>query len=791
MGTAITSLEDNILSRRIRKATKKLRDSYYENHNYELLKRITAFGGSPKESIGPWPEYNLRGKKCPRSLSGYCSPCFYSRFPEIKDCEDNESIEKSLMTQIDQILDAFPQIIERQIGYGKFGQVKCNYTRLQFPSSVPIAICLTPVGSFFNDLEFNHSVRLYMLRELLKKSEVYKRDITLYVESHVEDFLQFMTDDTNKSEEIDLLKKLNLRIVFGFESKNNFIRNSLYNKALKLERFELAVQIAKENEFIPYAFVIAGLYPMNNLETIIDVTESLKYLKRKKVVPVLMFTNIQKYTIYDLLLKNNFNVLLEPRTILEIMKVALEMFPEVESAVCDSWLAADPIGGPPEPDAHIFDESIKCTCVKCSKIIYITMDELRKTHNYEKFIEVYNQLNDCTCSITYSTKLKNDAEAISLQKRTENMINYVEEQSDEYQKRLEIEEVLEIKAGILCHGINIADKECMNYLQGPPYFIKKGFIHSPNIMLGNFPVNACMNESFCSTSPYSIVNDGNIFTLQSNGSYIRNINFLELDSWCYDRINGLLIGDYLRPHSKECISIWPNLNCFFSSKCQFCSLCSNKKPTLGINTTVEMICHALKNNPNYEIALGGGIYKSFSSNIKYYSNIVKKVKSFYNTKFSLETIPPLSLEDLKTYRDSGVDSMIMNLEIYDERIRQYICPDKSRISKIHYFQAFKEGVNLFGIGNVSSVLIVGLQPAKDIINAAKEMTDIGVLPILMPFQPIDNTPLAKHHITNKNEYIDLTRNVYEMISTKSLLSFNQIGCTKCGACSLEKIVSEL
>jgi radical SAM enzyme (TIGR01210 family) len=761
--------------------SKDLREGYYKNHKVEICMDISAFGGSITESIGPWPEFNLRGIKCNRSIRGLCSPCFYSKFAKIYGCNNKKQMESLFFRQIDKLLNKFEDIINDQNG-----QVKCNVNDLKYKTSTPICICLTPVGSFFDGKEFSPKVRLYMLNALINKSDEYKRDIVLYVESHVEDFLKYDFDNEENHEEISLLHNLHVHVVFGFESRNDFVRNVLYNKSLPIEKFEIAIDKAHRYGFLPYAFVMAGLSPLKNYETISDVEISLRYLKEMDVHPVLMFANVHKYTINDLLIKNGYPVLLEPRTLLEIIRLAVEIFPEDGNLYTDSWLTADPVGGPPKPDNHIFNDSKKITCSACSSKICDLYRIERKQHDSQMFLKELNKINNCSCSKEYNDMLEDEKKKTDkLFERTCSMITYVESQVTEYLSDIEKNDTLDLKANLLCYGIHIKDEKTIDVLSEPPYLIERGFVHSTNILLGDVPVNVCINDTFCLNSPYEVIARGNVINLFYKGEYVRNISLLKLEPWCFDSIDGYKIGEYLRPHSQNCIAMWPNWNCCFSDKCKFCSL-KNDKPTLSSETAAKMICHALSYNSKYEVALGGGIFESFEENVKYYSEIAHLVLQNYSVLISLETIPPLSKKEMLIYKESGISSLIMNLEIFDDDLRKNICPCKFTITKDRYFEAFKEAVEIFGKGQVSSVLLVGIQPTEDLIQAASRMTKLGVIPVIMPFQPLSNSSMMDYSVTDVDEYLEVSSRVSKMIIDNNLTNFISIGCTKCGACSLEK-----
>ncbi len=769
-------LNEQTLTRKIKGLTCRLREAYYRDHKQELCKEVKAFGGGPKESIGPWPEYNLRGKYCKRSKKGLCSPCFYAKYPKIKGLKPIDALKQ----QIDKILGDIDYITQNQYGTTPNGLVRADPTKLDFNNLPPLGLCITPCGSFFDNNELPPEVRSHLLHQINAKREKIKRDIVLYVESHAVDFINYPLS----SEELKLMQDLQLRVVFGFESKNNFVRNVLYNKWLTLPTFEGAVAKAKENKLIPHAFVIAGLNPMNNIETINDVSASIDYLKIMNVTPVLMFVNIQKFTIADVLEKNQQGTLLEPRTVLEILKNVVERFPEDPSSFQDSFLIADPIGGPPEPDAHIFSNHKKVTCDQCTKSIYNMLIELRNSHNTDLFLAQYNDLSNCSCAEDYRQLLLEEGLEASLLERTTKMIQVCESSVEKYIQSCKIQEILPIKAGLLCRGVRVNSDTYLQLTQ-KPYLIEKGFVHSPNILLSGIPVNACINEGFCGDSPYSILGEDGVFNLLEDDEYLIDVKFLKLEPWCFDQIEGITVGEFIRPHSSDCIGFWPNQLCALTEKCQFCNL-RNGKPILAPELAAKMVCHALTFNPNYDLALGGGVYHSFEENIAYFSKIANIVKrEFPKTQISLETVPPIDLESLVTYKENGIDSLIMNLEIFDEELRKEICPQKSTISVEHYFSAFKKGLEIFGPGKISSVLIVGLQPDEDVRKAAKKMIDLGVIPTLMPFQPLDRTPLENHSVTNVDSYLNLSRFVADQLKAKALGLRGLVGCTKCGACSLE------
>lgn len=421
---------DLVYGKFLKSVTKQFRDCYYSKNDPIDNPYLTPFGGNITESIGPWPEFILKGRYCKKSLQGYCTPCFYSRFPKARIT--NDELDNSLLSQCRFIVENFEElVINNQVGKVSFIREEMRYQNKE-----PVAMVLTPTGSYFDNFEYPQQIRIKILSMLLEKSESLQIDIILHIESHVEDFISYDVFNKTSQEEIHLLNKLNTRIIFGFESINDYTRNVLYSKGLDIQDYELAVTKAKNIGLSVGSFVFAGISPMNNIETIKDLNETFFYLKTKQVSPVLMFHNIQPYTIQELLFLNNVHKLIDPRTVLEAVKMLVDIFGvNIENDI-DSWLIADPIGGPPAPKFNIFNIH-QLTCERCSERIYTAICELRISKNVDLFLKEYNLLKKCICYENYIKLIADENNTkTDIYEKTQKMIEVIKEKMDYYLKNL-------------------------------------------------------------------------------------------------------------------------------------------------------------------------------------------------------------------------------------------------------------------------------------------------------------------------------------------------------------------
>lgn len=154
---------------------------------------------------------------------------------------------------------------------------------------------------------------------------------------------------------------------------------------------------------------------------------------------------------------------------------------------------------------------------------------------------------------------------------------------------------------------------------------------------------------------------------------------------------------------------------------------------------------------------------------------------------SVEITPPDKDHYIQALADVGVTALIMNLEIVDDQLRKKICPGKSEIPINRYLEAMEKAVFILGKGNVSSVLIAGIQPPEDIISMGKHLLSLGVIPTVMPFKPLDDCTMSTNIVTNPKELLYISESLGDELIRLHINPLMQHGCTRCGGCSLETI----
>lgn len=356
---------------------------------------------------------------------------------------------------------------------------------------------------------------------------------------------------------------------------------------------------------------------------------------------------------------------------------------------------------------------------------------------------------------------------------------------------MDCKQLTEIKAGLLCYGVNVDKEVGEELLKSRPYFYDKGFVHAINANILGSNVCVSVAELFSGVSPYHLRH-------REGGFYIDCEDGVSVPINLFDDLpkTGTVIDSLARPHSNHVISLWPSLVCCFDrpgAKCKFCSI--KPTPEQGVVPAQEVVeglraLYAITGD-RYSINLGGGTYINPDNMTRYLIEIIKGVRTFTQVPISVEMAPPSDISLLKELKDAGASSLIMNLEVADDSLRKEICRGKSAIKKQHYYDCYRYGAEVFGRGKISCVLIAGIQPAGDIVKECETLTDIGVIPTIIPFKAMDDCEFHDRANCNADELISISQRVGEILKSKGLSPKTQEGCTKCGGCSLETNYYEL
>ena len=147
--------------------------------------------------------------------------------------------------------------------------------------------------------------------------------------------------------------------------------------------------------------------------------------------------------------------------------------------------------------------------------------------------------------------------------------------------------------------------------------------------------------------------------------------------------------------------------------------------------------------------------------------------------------PPDDLDVINRVHDLGIDSVGIHVESFDPQVLGRVAPAKARTGIEGYFAAWERAVSLFGPGQVSTYVILGMGEDPDLtVAGCRRAIDIGVYPFVVPLRPIAGS-LLEDCAPPPPEYTEsVYRQVVPYLTARGLSAAGvSAGCARCQACS--------
>lgn len=225
-------------------------------------------------------------------------------------------------------------------------------------------------------------------------------------------------------------------------------------------------------------------------------------------------------------------------------------------------------------------------------------------------------------------------------------------------------------------------------------------------------------------------------------------------------------------------------NCIF--KCKFCATPNIKGKEFNTEKWIRLILNASKNKNFNGVAITSGIAKNVNETIKKMSEIVKGVRKELNCEIGVEPYTT-NIEHLKKLRNAGATELKLNIQSFDKKIFEKICPNLN-YNKIK--RGLKEGVKIFGKNKVCSNVILGLgEKEKEVIKGIEEFAKIGILTNLRALrineENFENLKEIKIEDIKSEKLLKLAKAQKEIFKKYELDVKNfKTMCFSCGCCDI-------
>ncbi|GHV09568.1 hypothetical protein FACS1894162_0350 [Bacteroidia bacterium] len=364
------------------------------------------------------------------------------------------------------------------------------------------------------------------------------------------------------------------------------------------------------------------------------------------------------------------------------------------------------------------------------------------------------------------------------------------------------EELIKIKADLLCEGLkkNEAAEEIKK--RQNPFDDPKTGNEGIFIMLDNgehkIDVLVSVSHVFDQVSKYEIrKNTNNDYELLKNNQLLDCcVSIFDVPKW-YDKNNKTTTGKEMSKfflHEGGRFLHQSYSGCEFHKINQGCKFCSTKFPRMIAtpDEVAETVILACKENPQYQVALGGGYTNDEQTYFEYFFQCVQKIRTGNkNVPIWIEMIPPTE-QQIETLINAGATSFGFNIEIWDDKVRQEICPGKSeQRTKTQYIERMKFALEHLGDDKVGSVLIAGLESKESTKEGIDILTEIGVHLCILPFKPWNEAALKDKEHCSSELFYELSAYAALKVSENKLNLQSNQGCFLCDCCTLIHDINQL
>ncbi len=186
-----------------------------------------------------------------------------------------------------------------------------------------------------------------------------------------------------------------------------------------------------------------------------------------------------------------------------------------------------------------------------------------------------------------------------------------------------------------------------------------------------------------------------------------------------------------------------------------------------------------------DVTLTTGTNNAPDKGALYLAKCAKAIKESSGLPVQGQFEPPDDLSVLEQVKEMGVDSVGMHVESFDPEVFARVAPGKAKRGIEAYFTAWERAVEVFGEGQVSTYVILGMgEDPKLTADGCRRAIDMGVYPFVVPIRPIPGS-IMQDLLPPPPEYVEsMYRQVVPHLVANGFTSANvKAGCARCNACS--------
>ncbi len=314
------------------------------------------------------------------------------------------------------------------------------------------------------------------------------------------------------------------------------------------------------------------------------------------------------------------------------------------------------------------------------------------------------------------------------------------------------------------------------------------------LIIGGFTINVPTDSPYVAHSPYALTaREHSVFLCKKNAAIMPVKTVGRPRFYDEKTVDGISCQKIALLHGRDCLATSVLQTCAFwhtRNRCRFCGIeLSLSKGNTIARKTPEQLAETASKGKHLDgirhVVLTTGTASPPGREFSILSKSAESIKKQTMLPVHAQFMPPRNREKLWQLKDAGVDTVGIHIESFHLETLKKIAPIKAAMGLSRFRKTWEEAVELFGPGQVSSFLLVGLgEPPESTVSGSALLADMGVYPFVVPLRPIPGSYLADSLPPDPDTMRWIYRSVASSLSRKGLSHRDSLaGCVRCGACS--------
>jgi radical SAM protein (TIGR04043 family) len=321
------------------------------------------------------------------------------------------------------------------------------------------------------------------------------------------------------------------------------------------------------------------------------------------------------------------------------------------------------------------------------------------------------------------------------------------------------------------------------------------------LWIEGFPVTVPTESPTAQRSPYVLKREDDSFGVYRDGERVAEArgtprpayyDLTTADGIPYWHI-GLMHLDSFASTVVQTCSYWGN-----ADQCAFCgiglSLAAGRTIVKKSPEQLAEVASAAKElDGAVDATLTTGSSNAPDRGARYVARCGAAVKEATGLPVEVQFEPPRDLDIINEVHDLGIDTVGIHVETFDPEVLARVAPGKARTGIESYFAAWERAVSLFGYGQVSTYVILGMgEDLETTVAGCRRAIDMGVYPFVVPLRPVAGS-LMENATPPSAEYTDTVYRRVQAYMTYRGMDAGQVaaGCARCQACSAMQTLQPL